>query len=373
LLQVTDSIFSANAYIPMREFSWFIMKKGVLDDPRVTALVDPSGMLRAVDSSPELLLNPLSMRNEQRITLDREIEQIVFGAMGGSAIAADVIVDWLIDRLKIASFVVRDARLPRFVNKTTLVVALSYSGETTETLSLYKSAHLRGCPILAISTGGRLIDSCERDGSPFLNIRPSVSPRAALYQMVSACSIALEEIGLGSRLLASISETGKELSRLRRLYTSTNETSVNKAKKFAHALKGRFPAVYGLQRMACVARRFKNQLNENSKLAAKFDLLPESGHNEVEAWHETGNLIPVLIRDGEESAFESRVLDGFKHTISKAASTKVSEVKVESKSTLGRLLCPIFFLDYVSVYLAFLRGVDPTPTILIKEFRRNIG
>lgn len=348
------------------------MKKGVLDDPRVTARLDPSGMLRAVDSAPELLLNPLSTTNEQRTIFDRKIEQIVFGGMGGSAIAADVIVDWLTDRLKVPSFVVRDARLPRFANKTTLMVALSYSGETTETLSLYKSAYSRGCPIIAISTGGRLIHSCERDGSPFLNIRPSVSPRAALYQMVSACSIALEEIGLGSRLLTSIREAGKELSGLRRLYTSGNESSVNKAKMFAHSLKGRFPAVYGLQRMACVARRFKNQLNENSKLAAKFDLLPESGHNEVEAWHEKGNLLPVLIRDGDESAFERRVFDGFKHTISKAADTKVSEVKVGSKSSLGRLLCPIFFLDYVSVYLAFLRGVDPTPTVLIKEFRGKL-
>jgi glucose/mannose-6-phosphate isomerase len=349
------------------------MKKGVLDDPRVTARLDPSGMLRALDSSPELLLNPLSMRNEQRITFDREIEQIVFGGMGGSAIAADVILDWLIERLKIPIFVVRDARLPGFANKTTLVVALSYSGETTETLSLYKSAHLRGCPIFAISTGGRLIDSCKRDESPFLNIRPSVSPRAALYQMVSACAIALEEIGLGSRLLTYINEAGKELSRSCRLYTSTNESSVNKAKQFAHSLKGRFPAVYGLQRMACVARRFKNQLNENSKVAAKFDLLPESGHNEVEAWHETGNLIPVLIRDHEESVFERKVLDGFKRTITKAASTKVSEVRVGGKSSLGRLLCPIIFLDYVSVYLAFLTGVDPTPTVLIKEFRKNIS
>jgi glucose/mannose-6-phosphate isomerase len=349
------------------------MKKGVLDNPKVIARLDPSGMLRAVDSSPELLLNPLSTRNEQSLSMDREIEQIVFGGMGGSAIAADVIVDWLIDRMKIPSFVIRDARLPRFANKTTLVVALSYSGETTETLSLYKAAQLRECPTLAISTGGRLIDLCGRDRNPFLNIRPSVSPRAALYQMVSACSIALEEIGLESRLLASISEAAKELSRSCRLYTSTNMSPVNKAKQFAHSLKGRFPAVYGLQRMACVARRFKNQLNENSKVAAKFDLLPESGHNDVEAWHQRSNVIPVLVRDSEESAFERKVLDGFKRTITNAASTKASEVRVGSKSSLGRLLSPILFLDYVSVYLALLRGVDPTPTTLIKEFRKNIS
>src|SRR5207245_11761670 len=130
------------------------MKKGVLDNPRVIARLDPSGMLGAIDRSPELLLNPLSMENRQRITIDREIEQIVFGGVGGSAIAADVIIDWLIERLKIPAVVVRDARLPRFVNKTTLVVSLRYSGQITETLSLYTAATSRACLASSISAGG---------------------------------------------------------------------------------------------------------------------------------------------------------------------------------------------------------------------------
>src|SRR2546427_10798760 len=142
------------------------MKKVLLDNPRVIARLDPSGMLGAVDSSPELLLNPLSLRNRQRITIDREIEQIVFGGVGGSAIAADVIIDWLIDRLKIPAVVVRDARLPRFVNKTTLVVALSYSCRPTETLSLYQAAKAGECLAFATSSGGRLIDLCRRYERP---------------------------------------------------------------------------------------------------------------------------------------------------------------------------------------------------------------
>src|SRR3989442_2402699 len=119
------------------------MKKGVLDYSRVIARLDSLGMLGAVDSSTELLLNPLSMENRQRITIDQEIEQIVFGGVGGSAIAADVIIDWLIDRLRIPAVVVRDAILPRFLNKTPLVWALTYSIETTETLMLYMAANSR--------------------------------------------------------------------------------------------------------------------------------------------------------------------------------------------------------------------------------------
>lgn len=330
-------------------------------------------MLRAVDSSPEFLLNPLSVNNRPRIIIDREIEQIVFCGVGGSAIAADVIIDWLIGRLKIPSLVVRDSRLPRFVNKTTLVLALSYSGETSETLSLYRAAMSRDCFTFGISTGGRLIDLCRRHGSPFLTIRPSVSPRAALYQMVGACSLVLHQTGLASKLLPVVGEAAKEISGLRHLYTSTNEYSSNNAKQLAYSVKDGLPVVYALQRMACVARRFKNQLNENSKIPAKFDLLPESGHNEVEAWHDAINLIPVLIRDSGESSLERKIVDGFKRTITNAAKTKALEVRTRSNSSLGRLLCPIFFLDYVSIYLAFLRGVDPTPTVLIREFRKSIS
>src|SRR5437879_12180638 len=112
--RLTDSGFPANTYIPKEEF--FLqstMKKGVLDNPRVIARLDPSGMLGAVDRSPELLLNPLSMENRQRITIDREIEQIAFGGVGGPAIPPAVIIDWSLNRLKIPHAVVRDASLPR--------------------------------------------------------------------------------------------------------------------------------------------------------------------------------------------------------------------------------------------------------------------
>ena len=125
--------------------------------------------------------------------------------------------------------------------------------------------------------------------------------------------------------------------------------------------------------MSSVARRFKNQLNENSKVPAKHDLLPESGHNEVEGWRDVKNLIPVFIRDTIESQTEARIIEGFKRTITKASGTRALDVRVRTRSKLGRLLGPILFLDYVSIYLAFLRGIDPTPTPLIKEFRNNIS
>src|SRR5438445_11034421 len=109
--RLTDSGFPANTYIPKEEF--FLqstMKKGVLDNPRVIARLDPSGMLGAVDSSPELLLNPLSMENRQRLTIDQEVEQMGSGAVRGSALAADVVRRWLIVQRKSPAVVLHAAR-----------------------------------------------------------------------------------------------------------------------------------------------------------------------------------------------------------------------------------------------------------------------
>jgi glucose/mannose-6-phosphate isomerase len=125
--------------------------------------------------------------------------------------------------------------------------------------------------------------------------------------------------------------------------------------------------------MSSVARRFKNQLAENSKLLAKYDLLPEGGHNEVEAWHEGDNLLPVIIRDAQETAVERSILRAFRTTISSASRCHPLEVSVAARGNLSKLLSPILLLDYVSVYLAMLRRIDPTPNTLINEYKKRMS
>src|SRR5438445_13303815 len=109
-----------------------------------------------------------------------------------------------------------------------------------------------------------------------------------------------------------------------------------------------------MEKMSEVARRFKKQLAEKSQLLEKYDLLPEAGHNEVEAWHERDNMLPVIIRDAQETSFERSIVRAFRGTISSASRSHPLYVRVASRGSLSSLLSPIFFLDYVSVYISML-------------------
>ena len=342
-----------------------------LDDLKVLARIDRSNMMGAVDRFPDVFLRA---RDQWDVSLRRprsSIQSLVLMGMGGSASAADVVLDWLKAALPIPALVHREPGLPAFVNARTLFIAMSYSGETSETLAAFQEAKNRGSYLMGIGHGGSLAAICNRFKTPFFQVEASLAPRAALGQLIVAASRALENAGLVRSTTPEISRAAKELVRIRRRCRIETPLANNPAKSLAEKLLGHLLVIYSLQRMSSVARRFKNQLAENSKLLAKYDLLPEAGHNEVEGWHERDNMLPVIIRDMQETAFERSIVRAFSATIGSARRSRPLDVRVAGRGGLSRLLSPILLLDYVSIYLAMLRRIDPTPTNLIKEYKRR--
>ena len=338
-----------------------------LDHTDELSRLDASKMLEAINNFPDQL------RDKYELALNRSrFSNLVLMGMGGSASAADVVHNWLRTRIEIPSIVLRDSLLPGFVGPETIFVAISYSGNTIETLNAARAAKRRGSAIIGIGTGGRLASFCNNYGRPFVTVPQTVAPRAALPQLIAALGTTLERLGIIRNIVKEIVESGTELTKLRKRLVAEEPTDRNPAKQLAIRLQHHFIIVYALERMSSVARRFKNQLAENSKLVSKYDILPEAGHNEVEAWRKPGlNILPVIIRDSKESQYESRLVHAFESTITSASGTRPVNVRIRSANSLGRLVAPIFFLDYVSVYLALLRGVDPTPTELISRYKRS--
>ena len=344
-----------------------------LDDVEQLSTIDQSNMMGAVDQFPDIFLAP---RNERRISL-REArspyQSLVLMGMGGSASAADVVLDWLKAALPIPAMVHREPGLPRFVNSRTLFIALSYSGETSETLAAFREARKRGSSLVGIGHGGSLASLCSSFKAPYIQVEASLAPRAALGQLIVAATLALEKADLIRSTRREMFKAAQELVRLRRRCRIDTSLENNPAKSLALKLLGHMPVLYSLQRMSSVARRFKNQLAENSKLLAKYDLLPEGGHNEIEAWHERNKLLPVIIRDAQETPFERSIIRAFRATISSASRSHPLEISVASRGSLSTLLSPILLFDYVSVYLAMLRRIDPTPTILINDYKKKMS
>jgi glucose/mannose-6-phosphate isomerase len=342
-----------------------------LDNLNLLSRIDRSNMIGAIDRFPDAFIRSHYTNEDSLRKGGSSFRSLVLMGMGGSASAADVVLDWLRPALPMPAFVHREPGLPAFVNSRTLFVALSYSGETAETLTGFREAERRGSTLVGIGHGGSLASLCLRAKAPFIQIEESLAPRVALGQLIAASATALERADLVHSTRREMSEAGRDLVRLRGRCSVETSLADNSAKSLAQKLLGRLPVLYSLQRMSSVARRFKNQLAENSKVLAKYDLLPEAGHNEVEAWHERDNRQPVIIRDPKETAFERSIVRAFSATISSASRSRPLIVRVAGKGRLSRLLSPIFLLDYVSVYLALLRRIDPTPTILINEYKKR--
>ena len=332
-------------------------------------------MLEAIDGFPEHFLEyGLYRSTVPSLRGWTSIENIVLAGMGGSASAGDIILEWLRDSLKIPAFVLREPSLPEFVGPRTLFVGISYSGTTLETLTAFRGASKRHAKLVGIGTGGTLGFLCEKYRVPFVTVPQTITPRGALPQLTVATASVLESVGAAPNVTRHMISTGKELERLRQKLNKSVPTADNPAKRLATSLRKGLVVIYALQRMSSVARRFKNQLAENSKLAAKWDLLPEAAHNEIESWKDRSiKLSPLIVRDWRETRLEAKIIRAFTDTIRRVGQTRPLNVRVRAQDPLARLVSTVFFLDYVSAYLALVRGIDPTPTGLIKEYKRRLN
>ncbi|MGQ9543473.1 MAG: bifunctional phosphoglucose/phosphomannose isomerase [Candidatus Bathyarchaeia archaeon] len=346
-----------------------------LDDLDSIKPIDSSGMLRLIEDFPKLMVEGynFSWVNEPTPS-GGEISNILIVGFGGSAISGDILKDWLVDKLPVPLEVCRSLRLPGYVCDDTLTIIISYSGETLETLQLLTSALKRDCKIVAVTSGGLIGEVCERRRISMLKVRGGLPPRAALPLLLSATVKALNTF----QPLPDISDfrrTVGELESKSDLWRPEVELNLNPCKRLAIELLDSIPTIYVSERLSSVARRIKDQFNENSKVPARFDLIPEACHNEVEGWSRnflTSYVEPkhsiLIIRDSHETIDETVRMEAFKDLL-ESVGLNLREVRIGAYTRLGGLLLPILFGDYVSAYLALAKGVDPTPIPAIEALK----
>ena len=303
---------------------------------------------------------------------------VAVAGMGGSAIGADLVFASQ-PGLTVPSVVVRGYELPAWVGPSTLVVAVSYSGNTEETLACIETALARGCTPLCIASGGRLAALAAERRLPLITVPPGLQPRAALGYLSMPLLAALERLELIPAVEKDVEEAAAVVRETAALYAPTEDDDCNLAKDLAHRLYGLVPLVYGAGLSAPAARRWKTQLNENAKTSAFWAELPELDHNEIEAW---GGLsredapgrqtAVVFLHDGEEG---ERLLRRATLTAEAVTAAGASVERVESRggSRLARLFSLVTLGDHVSVYLGLLNGVDPTPVQAIERFKQRLA
>jgi glucose/mannose-6-phosphate isomerase len=340
----------------------------VLED-RIKRL-DKSDMLGTVASLPGQLREGLEIGAQAwKGLLNSGPEEIVVAGMGGSAIGGDIVRAYLTDGGSRPVFVSRDYTLPGFVGRDSLVVVSSYSGNTEEALSSFEDAARRGARIACITAGGRLLERSRELGAPVAVIPPGLPPRGALGYSVAPLLALVWAVGFDERDRGGFEECLDVLNSLIRRYSDLGEG--NEAIVLARKLSGRVPLVYCSNRIDAVGVRWKGQLSENSKKLAYTSVLSEMNHNEIMGWeNEDDSMKPgvIFIRwEGDNRQMVKRF--DFMRGLIDAKGALLGEYVGEGKGILAQMFSLIVLGDYVSVYLALLRGLDPTPVGTIEQLK----
>ncbi|MCY4159192.1 MAG: bifunctional phosphoglucose/phosphomannose isomerase [Bacteroidetes bacterium] len=335
--------------------------------------IDLEGMYEAVRSFPDQLRQGRANAMQAKISgwPGDGVTGVVVAGMGGSAIGGDILATLAIDHASIPVVVSRSYLLPAWVGPDTVVVTSSYSGNTEETLAAFDDACARGARVVAISTGGELTARAQEKHIPCMQLPTGIQPRAALPHSLSALLTITESLQLTAVKMQDWDEAIAITAVQSELMSNVSDPD-NLAIKLADILYGQFPVIYSSEQFAVANIRWRNQIHENSKSFAVGNLLPEMNHNEVMGWarfqSELKQLAVIALRDFEDHERTQRRLDVTRSLLEPHAHSW-NEVHSEGKSRLARLLSIMYLGDWVSLYLAILNEIDPSPVGLISKLK----
>ncbi len=290
----------------------------------------------------------------------KETNAVVVCGLGGSAIGGDLFYNFFNSDLNVPYFVNRNYSLPSFVDENSLVVLSSYSGNTEETLSAAAKAKEIGAKIICLTSGGKLKEFAEENGYPYLLLKKGFQPRYALYLNFFTLIKIFQTVGLISEQNDFFENAISLLREKSEEFKSENSLPF----KFAESLVGFIPVIYSVDNVtSAVGLRLKGQFNENSKSHAFHNILPEFNHNEIVGW-ETFNeknfrAKAIFIYEGTyHSQIKKRI--EISSELIKKANAEILTITSEQKSLKLRLLEMVYFGDWVTYFLALLRGKDPS-------------
>ncbi|MDQ7822739.1 MAG: bifunctional phosphoglucose/phosphomannose isomerase [Candidatus Eremiobacteraeota bacterium] len=346
-----------------------------IDSPEQFGSLDKEGMMELVLNLPGQMAHALESGRTLNLP-HLSAAQILHLGMGGSAMAGHLLRAHLRDELAIPYEINQSYDIPAWAGSRTLAIAVSYSGETEETLTALDKAARKGCQVICVASGGSLRQRALAMGAPFIEVPSGYPPRAALGHLHGALLAALEKTGIAPPHDKEITETIALLESLREEWHPRVPLEKNEAKRLATRIAGKVPIVFGSSdASAAVAYRWKTQFNENGKSLCYTERFPELNHNEIVGW--AHSFIPqkafhvCFLRDsGEPEPIKTRI-DFTEEIIS--GKTTTDHLWSRGTSALAKLMSLVFLGDLASTYLALLYGTNPTSIDVITEMKKRLS
>lgn len=348
----------------------------MLDDNNVIDQRDPSGALRVAATQWEQTTFEAEVQDGAHD--ERRIETVVVAGMGGSSLAALLAKSWLKDVLTVPMEVVRTYALPAYVGPETLVIVSSCSGNTEETLSCLAQAREVGAQIAIMSSGGALLDKAQQLSISHVVLpdRTKIEPRMTTIAQLRACTMLLAHFGIITRdYYDQIAQSEQSLEAATKEWTADVSTDKNYAKQLALIAVGKTPVFYGGSLTAPVAYKWKISWNENAKNVAFWNEYPEFNHNEFLGWTSHPIEKPFVIFDLVSHLEHSQILKRFEVSdrLLSGMRPKANTINLQGETLIAQLLWGSIFADFVSIYVAILNGVDPTPVAMIEKLKAELA
>jgi glucose/mannose-6-phosphate isomerase len=302
-----------------------------------------------------------------------DVRTIVWAGMGGSALPMVVVQSW--PQTSIPFEVVRGYEIPPYVDEHTLFVASSYSGNTEETLEALSHAEERQAQIVIVAAGGKLADIAREKGYPLFEIPAGIQPRMATFYFVAAFVAIVKPLGITVFDTDELTSVGEWLRGHVAAWGANVPTADNPAKQLAEKLMGKTTVMYAGPKLYPAANKWKICMNENAKNTAWVNQYPEFNHNEFIGWSSHPIEKPFAVVEIRSNLEHERVQKRFEVSERLLSGMRPAPIVVEPQGeTLLQQLAWSFALgDFVSIYLAVLNGVNPTPVELVEKFKKELG
>lgn len=296
-----------------------------------------------------------------------EIRNVLICGLGGSGIGGTIIAKTALINAKIPFATCNDYHIPEYVNQHTLVIACSYSGNTEETLSAIEKAQAKGANFACVTSGGELEDICKSNGYSYIKIPGGNPPRTCIGYSIISQAIILNKFGIfDDEILNDLQEA---INLLKKEDASIRLEAENVAKNLA----GKLPVIYSTDKFEPVSIRFRQQLNENSKMLCWHHKFPELNHNEIVGWASGNENLSVVILRNEDDYYRTKERIEFTKKVILEKGATLTEIHSKGNSFLEKAFYLIYLTDWVSFFIAEIDNTDPIEIRVIDALKDHLA